>query len=50
MNKERLINQLFIGKVSYILGFEKTMKLLKEANEVINSLDVNEEQNKTPTT
>jgi len=29
--KEKLVNQLFIGKVSEILGFDKTLELLKEA-------------------
>jgi hypothetical protein len=28
--QEKLINQLFIGKVSEIIGFSKTVELLKE--------------------
>jgi len=30
--KERLKYQLFIGKVDEILGFDKTLELLKECN------------------
>lgn len=32
--KEKLERQLFIGKVSEIIGFEKTIELLKECKEV----------------
>lgn len=32
-NQEKLIRQLFVGKVSEIIGFEKTFELLKEAND-----------------
>ncbi|ELM3651224.1 hypothetical protein RYR30_001955 [Flavobacterium psychrophilum] len=32
-NQEKLIRQLFVGKVSEIIGFEKTVELLKEAND-----------------
>ena len=32
-NKERLKNQLFIGKVSDIVGEDTTIQLLKECNE-----------------
>lgn len=35
MKNEKLIHQLFIGKVSDELGIEKTTKLLKEARDVI---------------
>ena len=28
---EKLVHQLFIGKVAEILGFEKTLELLREA-------------------
>lgn len=31
--ENKLVYQLFIGKVSEILGFEKTVELLKEAKE-----------------
>ena len=34
--KERLTRQLFIGKVAEIIGFEKTLKLLKESEKTIN--------------
>lgn len=33
--KERLKYQLFIGKVDEILGFDKTLELLKECNNKI---------------
>jgi len=36
-NKEKLIKQLFIGKVSEIIGNEKTIELLKECNETFKS-------------
>ena len=35
-NQEKLKKQLFIGKVSEIIGFEKTVELLKECNETFN--------------
>jgi hypothetical protein len=31
---EKLKRQLFIGKVQEIIGFEKTIELLKECNEI----------------
>lgn len=31
MDKQKLIHQLFIGKVADVLGFDKTTELLKEA-------------------
>ena len=31
--QEKLIRQLFVGKVSEIIGFDKTVDLLKEAND-----------------
>lgn len=34
-NKETLKRQLFIGKVSEIIGVEKTIELLKEVNNKI---------------
>jgi hypothetical protein len=34
-SKERLKHQLFIGKVTEILGFDKTVELLKECNNEI---------------
>ncbi len=40
MDKQKLIKQLFVGKVSDILGFEKTIELLKEATDAIDSIDV----------
>jgi len=36
MDKEKLIKQLFIGKVTEILGFEKTSELLKETIDALN--------------
>ena len=33
--KEKLKHQLFIGKVSEILGFDKTVELLKQCNDEI---------------
>ena len=33
--KERLKYQLFIGKVTEIMGFDKTLELLKECNNEI---------------
>jgi len=35
LNKTELIRQLFIGKVSDEIGFDKTLKLLQESKEVI---------------
>jgi len=35
MDKEKLIKQLFIGKVAEIIGTEKTAKLLNEATVTI---------------
>ena len=32
-NREKLVKQLFIGKVSEILGFDKTLELLKDLND-----------------
>lgn len=34
-SKEKLKHQLFIGKVTEILGFDKTVELLKQCNEEI---------------
>ena len=34
--KEKLTRQLFIGKVVEIIGFEKTLELLKESEKTIN--------------
>ena len=34
--EEKLKHQLFIGKVSDVIGFEKTIELLKEVNKEIN--------------
>ena len=33
MDRQKLIHQLFIGKVADVLGMEKTNELLKEAKE-----------------
>jgi predicted nucleic acid-binding Zn ribbon protein len=37
-DKEKLIRQMFIGKVSEIIGQEKTIVLLKEATSAIENL------------
>ena len=42
-NREKLIKQLFVGKVSEILGFDKTLELLKEANEAFPKCKHNED-------
>ena len=34
---EQAINSLFIGKISEIIGFEKTVKILKECKQAIES-------------
>jgi hypothetical protein len=34
--KEKLTRQLFIGKVVEVIGFEKTLELLKESEKTIN--------------
>ena len=34
-SKEKLKHQLFIGKVNEILGFDKTVELLKQCNKEI---------------
>ena len=36
--KNKLEKQLFIGKVSEIIGFEKTVELLKEAKQEIEEI------------
>jgi hypothetical protein len=38
MNEIKLTHELFIGKVTDELGFDKTVKLLKEAKEAIKPL------------
>jgi len=43
--KEKLIRQLFIGKVASILGFDRTMKLMQEARTEIE--EALSERNKT---
>jgi hypothetical protein len=44
INKEKLIRQLFIGKVSELIGEDETIKLLKEASLAIEKMG--EEMNK----
>jgi len=34
-SKERIKNQIFIGKVTEIIGFDKTLELLRESKEAI---------------
>ena len=43
-NREKLVKQLFVGKVSEILGFDKTLALLKEANDAFPKCEHNEEK------
>ena len=38
MNKQKLIHELFIGKVSDAIGVEKTQALLKESKDAIDKL------------
>ena len=38
MDREKLIKQLFVGKVSEIIGTEKTTELLKEATVAIDDM------------
>lgn len=38
MDKQKLIKQLFVGKVSDIIGIEKTTELLKEATDAISAI------------
>lgn len=35
MDREKLIHQLFVGKVAEIIGQEKTLELLREAKQAI---------------
>lgn len=44
MDKDKLIHQLFIGKVSEVIGFDKTTELLKESIEAINETYQKNEQ------
>ena len=39
MNKEKLIHQLFIGKVSDEIGLKRTTELLREAKEAFSTCD-----------
>lgn len=39
VEKLKLIHQLFIGKVVEVIGFEKSVQLLKEAQEAIDELE-----------
>jgi len=38
MDRDKLIKQLFIGKIAGIIGVEETTKLLKDATESIDSV------------
>jgi phage gp36-like protein len=38
MDREKLIKQLFVGKVAEIIGTEKTTELLKDATVVIDEM------------
>ena len=39
MDKQKLIHQLFIGKVAEFIGQEKAIELLKEAKHAIESIE-----------
>ena len=39
MDKTKLTHQLFIGKVSEIIGHEKTIELLREAKTAIDTIE-----------
>ena len=47
--QEKLIRQLFVGKVMEIIGDEKTMQLYKESKEAFNRLSPNSQNNKEQT-
>lgn len=38
MDREKLIKQLFVGKVAEVIGFEKTTELLKESTIAIDEM------------
>lgn len=38
MSKEKLIQQLFLGKVATLIGFDEATKLLKESKDAIEAL------------
>ena len=38
MNKEKLKHQLFIGKVTDVIGMEKTLELLKEVKDALKDI------------
>lgn len=40
MDKQKLMHQLFIGKVSEIIGQEKTVELLREAKTAIDATEL----------
>lgn len=44
IDKIKLIGQLFIGKVTELIGFDKAVELLKESQEAVKEL---EDGNKT---
>ena len=48
MDKQKLIHQLFIGKVADVLGVDKTTELLNEAKKAFNTDDVVKESEQKP--
>jgi len=38
MDRQKLIHDLFVGKVAEVIGFEKTTKLLRESMEAIDKM------------
>lgn len=47
MNNQKLIHQLFIGKVADVLGMVKTAELLKEAKELFDVISNKNKQDET---
>ena len=48
MNEEKLKHQLFIGKVSDVIGMKKTIELLKEVREAIKNKIMSEKKEVSP--
>lgn len=45
IQKDKLIHQLFIGKVVEIIGFDETIRLLQETNKALENFETNEKTN-----
>jgi hypothetical protein len=46
MNKEKLKFQLFVGKVSDVIGMEKTIELLKEVKDALEDIPSKKDNDK----